>query len=162
MPILLPPVILMKAIPPEHLNDLDLSTTWAAKNNGKDTKITIQFKEPTRLGGLTIIPGYHKNEETYMKNSRPSHIHMEMYGKYTQEEETHQREYSFRLDDALFEPVYLLDMSWEKIRFRPDYYPFPLIERIILSFPEVYPGSVYDDLCISEIILFSSGPNGME
>lgn len=97
-----------------------------------------------RLTGIVIIPGYGKSEELFRKNNHPKTLRAEIRFK----NEKNQEEiltYRLRVDDSL----------------RPQF--FQTDDRTLfgecslkLIIEEVYPGTHYDDTCISEIKLFFS------
>lgn len=141
--------------PVSHLNDVDLTTAWiASKNRGVGATLTIDFNEPTSLHSIFILGAYHKNENTYTQNNRIKKIHIRLIQNPGEESYDDVETDLYYHQDAAFAPLLLEDFPSQSLGYtRTAYLPELKLRRIVLEIVEVYPGSKYEDTCISEIIL---------
>ncbi len=129
-----------------NLDDGDLKTAWVEGLDGEGTGAEITFSFPkeyfdeinpdepwtTTFSGFMMVNGYAKNRATYQKNSRVKRLRL------------------YNNSEAL------LDISIEDIYGVQSVY-FPPItigpgSRITFEVLEVYPGSAYTDLAITELL----------
>lgn len=136
-----------ESYPASNLGDLDLETAWVGKGTGDWIEFTFDGTVP--LAGFCILNGYHKSAGTYISNNRVRKLRMELWDPDGNPVEWW-GEY-LTLEDAPYRPVYL-----ENLFHHAFYYDFHDVEaplgKIRLTVEEVFPGSLYDDTCISEIL----------
>jgi len=131
-----------------NLVDADLSTAWVEGTPGDGTGEWIEFsiEEGFNLGSISIVNGYRSARETYEANGRAARIRCIL---------------NFADGDTDEFTVDLDDQSWDEISNDPcgGYQLIwetgePMeVETVRLQILDAYPGSTYDDLCISECIL---------
>ncbi len=113
--------------------DGDLQTAWNTYEESRDAYIafTMPYGEKCTLAGFRIVNGYAKSEKVYRQNSRAKALTLYCDGK---------RIYTFTLEDTLaLQTFYLLE---------------PVVgSEFEFVAEDVYAGSKYDDLCITEIEL---------
>lgn len=117
-----------------RLIDEDLSTAWVegASDVGVGEKIVIRFKDDYMINGIELWSGYHKSNELYAKNARPSRVKI-FFSEYLEMEYT--------LNDFMEKQDLVFD--------------FPVYtDQIILEIEDVYSGSKYQDTVISEIKIY--------
>jgi hypothetical protein len=154
-----------KNYPVSNLTDMDFATAYVpATKGGLGEKIVIQFKEPTKVNELVIVNGYHKNEKTYLENNRIKNIVViaegnsywkNEAGKVIIDDEKRELTLSYDVNNAYI-PIHL-----DQLKFHPDVSATTIAHtfdsfkttKIELTITEIYPGTKYNDTCISEIIL---------
>lgn len=58
--------------PASNLTDMDLQIAWAVPwDKEGQLWITVKFREPVCLGAVLLLGGYHKSEKTFYENCRP-------------------------------------------------------------------------------------------
>ena len=128
--------------PVTAISDFDQKTTWVAgKNGGINESIELTLNSPAHVDQIGIIPGYAKSKELYFVNNRI-------------------REFTIAVNHGAPQTVTLPD---EYISFSPysmkgyelvNLTPYMGDARTItLTVKKVYPGSRYNDTCVSEILL---------
>ncbi|HLJ50489.1 MAG TPA: DUF4424 family protein [Bryobacteraceae bacterium] len=131
-----------KGYPVQNIADLNKATAWVAdKSGGTDESITLTLAKPAHVDQLGIIPGYTKSKAIYFANNRIKDLEVSVNGGQPV-------------------PVSLPD---EYISFAPgSKKAYQLIDlggytgpakTITLKVKQVYPGSKYNDTCISELLL---------
>ena len=140
---------------PETLFDNDLSTAWVEGvfGNGEGEWVEIEFMENVRnVVGIGIINGYTKREAIYNANSRIKKIQLEVYGGERSMQpykrtiiELKQKQFN-ELNKNVGAPFidWLADIG---------NLPYGRTNKIKLTILEVYPGTKYEDTCISELYL---------
>ncbi len=132
-------------LPPETGHSYEASKVrewgcWAegAKGNGVGEWLELKPDVPGVLRAITIAPGFGRSdglrENLYEANGRPKRAKLELNG-----EKSYEIEFT---DDKIAQRFFLPDYA------KP-------VEKIKLTFLEVYPGSRYEDLCVSRIELVS-------
>lgn len=129
---------------PEKLIDRKLETAWVEGKKGNGIGESITFKlDKYKLGAIAMINGYPKDRDTYYSNGRVKKIKVEKLvdGKWYAEEIT--------LTEKAYDqtPGAMLQIIGD---YGEGYMP---VEKLRLTILEVYPGSKYDDTCISELYL---------
>jgi len=142
-----------KKYPVSNLSDMNLETAWVPlKSTGEWVEFT--FNKPTKdLAGFCLLAGYYKNAETYLENNRIKKIKAEIKGVGQEWIEVFSWDY---YEDSKYAPVYFENIfSHVKV---VDFFDIPdiLIEKVKITILEVFPGSKYDDTCISEIIFLKN------
>ncbi|HMD70591.1 MAG TPA: DUF4424 family protein [Bryobacteraceae bacterium] len=128
--------------PVENLADFNNATAWVAgKNGGIGESVTLTLDKPLHVDQIGIVPGYGKSKQLYFANNRIEQLEVSVNG-------------------GAPRPVTLAD---EYITFTPhSWKAYQLIElgpysgeakSITLTVKKVYPGTRYNDTCISEILL---------
>ncbi|MFK7969702.1 MAG: discoidin domain-containing protein [Bacteroidia bacterium] len=139
---------------PSNAIDGDLSTAWVEGKDGNGVGEWIEFdvdKEGYNYHSAVIIGGYAKSTSSYSKNNRVRKIQVERTITYDNGK-TEVMKTVVELKDHLYIPIsderfYAIadlddvgDMAWK-------------VSKIRFTILEVYPGSHFDDTCISEIMI---------
>lgn len=140
-----------------NLFDMDMTTAWVegASGDGTGEWINIEFDDVS-VYSIGIVNGYIKNETTYRENARIRKVELEIV---IDEDGPYYNKWS---EDRI-EVIELPDLSWEEIEnghfgsyFEELYFDGgggEGMESIRIKVLEVYPGTVYDDLCVTELII---------
>lgn len=142
-----------KKYPLSNLTDINLETAWVPVKDVGDW-VEFTFKKPIRgLAGYTIVNGYHKNEDTYTQNNRVKKYKIEILQP---EREWQTMEWNDEFEDRPYKPMYFENLfsNYGYRDFFDSYDGSYPVQKIRFTIEEVYPGSKYNDTCISEIILF--------
>lgn len=127
----------------EMLSDGNFNTAWCEGAEGDGISEWIEFhlkNHPgknvgkTSFNGINIANGYLKSKDIWEKNSRVKQFRMDINGKAI---------CYINLSDSMFD---------QQVKF-PDYYSVEPGDVIRLTITEVYPGTLYTDTCITEIVL---------
>ena len=138
----------------ENLRDGDYSTAWveASSDFGSKDKLYIEVignpekwrsEDYKRVSHLYILNGFRKNEKTYYENNRLKKIRIVSKGKSYGEFTFPDRPYK-QINDFNF--AYEAELLDFKSVIPSEFY---------IEILEVYPGTKYNDTCISEIILLN-------
>ncbi len=141
-----------------NMFDRDMATAWVegAQGDGTGEWIEIDLNNYSVVF-IGIMNGYAKYESTYLENSRIRKLRYEII---QDEEGPYYHDYYENIEGT----VELPDLSWaefenndfseivQQVYFSDS--PLP-VKRIRLEVLEVYPGTLYEELCITE--LFISG-----
>ena len=148
--------------PAKYLTDMNLETAWVSGKN-KGTQIEFIFNEPIEhVSGFSLLNGYHKNAETYSQNNRIKKIKVEV--KHTGDDDWQVMDWLEEFEDKPYYTVYFSDIFYhaELIDFLDVINERKTIDRVRITIEDIYPGTKYDDTCISEVILYTwSSPNGL-
>lgn len=123
---------------PTNVLDGDLATAWAVEKGTGET-ISFTFDDSYRIGGIVISVGYQKSDELYRANSRPAEIRV--------------------IGDNGFEQL----CSVQDLNGRQEvvFNQFANTRSLSVTIENIYEGSDYSDICISEIaFLVGSGVSG--
>jgi len=126
---------------PNYALDGDPKTAWVegADESGAGEWIRVHTSKvsgSTKLR-LRLLAGYHKSKSLYEKNARPKTIAVKtLPGGPTKE---------FALTDT---------MDWQEVELQ---LPNIAVEAVEISVRDVYEGSKYLDLCISDLEIFVTG-----
>jgi len=134
---------------PEFLLDSDRSTAWCegSPSNGVGEWIQVDLKgsaaaEYVDRISLGILPGYVKTSSLYTANARPAKIRLKILDTINSREIGNSRSQTFKIEDK---PVFQL-------------FQIPIKKRIILSkiriiiiIEDVFNGSKYNDMCITDL-----------
>ena len=120
--------------PASHAIDGEMTTAWVA-DTPTDCWLVLQFANPVQITGVTIFPGYAKDPDLLMKNNRIRKLQVTL-----ENGDTHIWDVPDKQDDDEWsEPVTLT-------------LPVPVVSGTLqLTVLDVYPGSQYNDTCISEV-----------
>ena len=124
---------------PEFAYDWKKYTSWQDGNeyrNGKGESLTLYFGEPTMVHMIQVFPGNAKSESLYRKNERIKKAKLKF---------SNGKSVKYEFDDAFHEPYQTIWLN------KPVETEFVTIEII-----DVYRGEEYNDLCISEIHVYSN------
>lgn len=141
---------------PVNVFDDDPSTCFAGGREAKrssDVYLTleIQFEKTVFIDEIQILSGFAKDEKSYDENSRVKKLWLYIY-PLSRNSEKDKIEKQFILEDKMeFQTLNLgesynvksINFFASNIKTNPDY--------------EVYPGSKYDVLCVSEIAFYNKG-----
>ncbi|MEO0899653.1 MAG: hypothetical protein AAFY71_24800 [Bacteroidota bacterium] len=135
----------------DNLFDGDLKTAWVEGSPGLGIGETIEL-DPYyfKLGAILIVPGYHKSKKAYEQNARPKKVSIELKlkGKTSWNEPL-----LVELEDTPYQPVQGSNFG-KLCQTLHDFGDIGLeAEKIRITVKEVYPGTKFKDLCISEIFL---------
>lgn len=114
-----------------NLTDRNIRTAWCVKgDSGSTAWFSLHFRQPTPLSVLGWFGGYQKNKRVFQANARARTVAVYADGRLLGR---------FGLDDRM--GLQRLDLPGEQASA----YEF-VIEA-------VYPGTKYDDLCVTEVLL---------
>jgi len=125
------------------LSDGNFTTAWCEGSEGDGTGEWIEFHLKNHPGrdagetsfkGIVLADGYLKSKDTWEKNSRVKQFRMDINGKAV---------CYINLADSMFD---------QNVRFR-DYCSVKPGDVIRLTIIDIYPGSLYTDTCVTEIVL---------
>ena len=118
----------------DNLKGSSSGSTWseAAKGTGIGEWLQIEPQVPKPLAAIEIRPGYGKSDELFQANARPKKILVDL-------NDGHQ--FSVDIPD-----------SKEEFRIPVNDYAKP-VKKIRLTFQEVWPGTKFEDLCVSGVRL---------
>jgi len=126
--------------------DHNLNTCWAEGASGDGIGSVIWGRWRVNRGGwllkgIAIWGGYHKSEDVYYKNNRPSGITVDIYC------------------DGLKKTIdaRLYDLPRCNLLFLDDYTAFDDETEVFVTLNSVYPGNKYQDTCITDIDLIVQG-----
>lgn len=163
--------------PAAHMTDDDLNTAWVAPGNGVGATIDIDFPKPRRVSDLGFYNGYHKSAALWAANSRIKRLRLEItradgYRDEPAEIDVSDWDQNFYVlknePPARFGDISLLTITnlprqlygREKgvdqdgiILFDKVPFPSDFISHIKITVLDTTPGSKYQDLCISDIIV---------
>ena len=117
------------------LNDGDTSTPWeeGVEGNGIGEQITYEPESGTKLQVIRIYPGNGRSDKAFQENNRPKTITLEIDGK----------KQTLNFDDA----GHFYTFSSKK----------PVTaKQVKLIIDSVYPGSKWQDTCISEVEFYGT------
>ena len=128
--------------PAKNVGDYHADTAWVAgKKGGIDESITLTLAPPEHVDQIGLIPGFAKSKTLYFTNNRIQEIEIEVNDKH-QVTATLPDEY-IALGPYSRNGYELIDMGEYSGEAK----------TITLRVKKVYPGSKYDDTCISEVLL---------
>lgn len=160
--------------PPANLFDADFKTCWVCGSGQKDSLPSLFIKLPERNDVvLNIFPGYGKSKTLFEMNARPKKINLSLFvginpDGYVSENAVLYKAVKFpknkviHLADSFAVRSISLDFFKEDISgFRTSVYQhydstisIPRADTCLIlkmDIVETYPGTKYDDICISEI-----------
>jgi len=139
----------------DNLFDNDFSTAWVEGVNGQGVgqKIEIELAD-YRLGAISIVNGYTKSESLYYANSRIKRIRIDKeFLSYAYPTEPDFERIEVELKDLKYIPIDNNNFS-AMTQTLADYGEgYVKVKKLTITILEVYPGTKYDDTCISEIFL---------
>jgi hypothetical protein len=124
---------------PIKIDDGDPATCWAegVLGPGVGEWVEMSWELPRAITGFTILPGFARDEGTWLANGRPADVKVELY---RQDERVYEE--SFALEDVMAEQTFDFALG-----------TFEDVDRCRFFIEGVYRGDKYDDTCISEIQL---------
>ena len=128
--------------PVTAIGDFARGTAWVAgKNGGIGESVTLTLIKPQHVDQIGIIPGYTKSKELYFANNRVREIEVTVNGG---------SPVTATLPDEYisFDPMTKKAYEWIDLRNDPG-----LAKTITLTVKKVYPGTKYNDTCVSEVLL---------
>lgn len=142
---------------PENLTDMNFSTAWVEGQKGLGTGewIEINFK-PTLLGAIVLLNGYNKSEKTYTENGHVTQVLLELERKKfdTHTDTTYEViSQKISLDKPEFHSINNRNfwINAQKIADFGD--PWLPTRRVKLTILDAKPGTKFDDICISDILI---------
>lgn len=113
-----------------NLLDYDLNSAWAegSEGSGIEEWLEINVTEQMKINEIILFPGYGKSEDLFYANNRVKKVSVEWNGKSKIVE----------LEDYFCAQSININDTTNKIK---------------ITFLDVYKGSKYNDLCVSEIML---------
>ncbi|QWV92376.1 hypothetical protein KP004_14325 [Geomonas oryzisoli] len=123
----------------KNIDDGKFNTAWVPVGNGIGETVSFLFKKKhfsgmksTTFWGLELINGYAKSKKVWQENSRVKRLRIE------------------HNDKPLFEVQLADSMEVQSVNFAPfTIRPGSIVKLIIL---ETYPGTLYEDVAITELI----------
>ena len=165
--------------PARNMQDGNLATAWVAPGNGVGTTIDIDFPKPRQVSDIGFYNGYHKSAALWAANSRVKHLLLEVTradGYRDEPIEIDVSEWSDRFyllresDTPRFGEITMLSITDltrqlcgrrtgmdENGVFLFDKVPFAseAVSHIRLTILDVTPGTKYNDLCISDLVVLN-------
>ncbi|QMV42781.1 NADase-type glycan-binding domain-containing protein [Cohnella cholangitidis] len=137
-----------------RLLDGSLSTTWAegSKGQGIGETVTIELKKNTSLAELRVMNGYMKSKETYGNNARAKEILVESLIRYSANEDYQWVSDTKYLEDKPYDAKAVADGNLYSLSDQLAYYEGE-VKTIKLTIRDTYPGTKYEDTCLSELLL---------
>lgn len=147
---------------PENAFDGDVRTAWVegAVGSGVGEWIEVDIRQ-YHPGAILILNGYYKNADIYRKNSRIKKLKLELEVEPWEGEENPPLEVrEVELEDRPFQTVRPDNLYAALDRLVTFGDGFRTVKRIRLTILEVYPGTKYSDVCISELYIlgFAESP----
>jgi len=128
--------------PVTNIGDSKGETAWVAgRNGGLDESITLTLTKPLHVSELGIIPGYGKSKSVYFANNRVQELEVAVNG-------THMVKATLPDEYLPFSMYSSRGYDWIDLGEYTGN-----ARTITLTIEKVYPGSKYNDTCISEILL---------
>ncbi|MGC8770060.1 MAG: NADase-type glycan-binding domain-containing protein [Brevinematia bacterium] len=128
-----------------NLVDGDISTSWAYTRGGTDKLfytraiVSFHFRNTNWIDEIRIWNGYGKNTDLWKKNNRAKEISIWLGISVT--------------NDFMNKKYILKDTEgYQSIKFNP-----VLVNKVNIQILSTYPGTTYDDTCISEIEFWYQG-----
>lgn len=138
-----------------NLLDNDFNSAWVegASGSGAGEKITIQLNDYL-LGAICLVNGYAKNAEAYTANNRVKRVKVEREVVDLQDLNTTSIEVEeLEIQDLPFANIHL-DNFYSLVTIIGNYGDgYQKVRSITITILEVYPGTKYDDTCITELYL---------
>jgi hypothetical protein len=128
--------------PAKNIGDLKNETAWVAgKNGGLNESVTLTLNKPSHVSEIGIVPGYAKSKTLYFTNNRVEELEVVVNGNHVVKAALPD-EY-IGLGPYGYKGYDLIDLG----NYAGD------TRTITLTVRKVYPGSKYNDTCISEVLL---------
>ena len=128
----------------ENLTDGLVGTTWSENVNGLGEGEWVQLltEEPNIVEYIRIASGYWSSEKNYIANASPRLVNIETYKKgYLMEEKQFElKRLEYKEHGNYFQDVYLES--------------YAEVDEIRITIISAYPGTKYEDTCISEIEVY--------
>ncbi len=159
--------------PPSHLFDANYSTCWVANAPEESKNPVLYIRLPGNTKMVNIYSGYGKSEELFYKNARPKQIKLSLYSAinpdgYVSEVATLYKSVKYpgdkiyTLKDSAMVQHIPIDFNGKELKdfseqventFREKFsMPVNHSCRLLkIEIQEVYPGTRWQDICISEI-----------
>ena len=130
---------------PGHAADGKAATAWCKGVEGKGTEewLRFEFKKPVQVTVLSFVPFYAKNAATLANNNRIKKMKIEMDGGVSGIVEFTDAKWC--KDCQLQYPAPLVNF------YRKNKTSFIKTTSVTFTILDVYPGSKYNDTCISDI-----------
>jgi hypothetical protein len=118
--------------------DIDYSTAWCSSGKDSLPSFSLDFSENVHLGTVGIMPGFARDEAIFKENNRLKTVEV-------------------WYDD---QPEALAELNFTD-EYAMQFFDLPeeAVQKLHLKIMETYPGSKYDDTCISEIDFWSDWVN---
>ncbi|MFZ1083715.1 MAG: DUF4424 family protein [Terracidiphilus sp.] len=128
--------------PVKNLADFSNDTAWVAgKNHGIGESVTLTLAKPSHVDQIGIVPGFAKNHQLYFANNRIEQLDVSVNGGPPS---------TVTLPDEYISFSPYSQKGYHLIDLAP--YAGPA-KTITLTVRKVYPGTRFNDTCISEILL---------
>ncbi len=140
-----------------NIIDKKVETAWVegVKGSGKGEWVKLKLdaekishsSTPFSIRTIGIIPGYAKSQKTWYENNRVKKMLVVIY---TPASATQENEWvALRLFLKDVNKLQLFEIPIDYIAYNFD----PMTKTVWFKIEDVYPGTKYDDTCISEIVL---------
>lgn len=148
---------------PKNLFDVDLNTAWCegVKGHGEGQWVEFNFAGNVSVGAIGIINGYTKREALYYANNRIKKIELDVEyrpGEYDDEKPSGESKKAIQKETTVIDLKQIQFNELNKnvqapfISWLADYDDnYRNVKKIRLTILEVFPGTKYDDTCISEV-----------
>lgn len=152
----------------KNLADRDYATAWVEGRNGfgSGERIHFELSEKNAHPGfldismthLYLVNGFRKSEKTYYENNRVKTLRLYVNGKTVGDITLPDRPYSPVTDRNLAYEGDLLNVMLGDLytdEYNKKRNAFHGVESFDIEILDVYPGTKYDDTCISEIVVLN-------
>lgn len=158
--------------PPSQLFDLKMNTCWVSQLNSEEQGSEIFVALPKNISKdnpqLKVFGGYAKSKSLYQKNARVAKIKLGYYYGYIPDGAVSEFGYLGKIKKLAYDTLVNLSDSFSIQTIDLNYdvdideisndfrskYTIPVMDTIVLvsiQIIETYPGSLYQDICISEL-----------
>jgi len=130
---------------PVNIFDNDVNTVHAENSEGDYMLLRMRFKQTIECDEIQVLGGVAVDTDLYQKNNRPKEVHMRLFDtneSLINDKEIHVKEYF--LKDTL---------GYQNMRFDKAY----TVKNVTFHVLDVYPGTKYNDTCITELKFFNKG-----
>jgi len=132
----------------ENLFDGRPETAWALSlEENPEPRLTVDLRGEI-LSCVALIPGYARSRETWTGNARIRSATVTVY--YSNQGYPHVYENDVELPDTDFPEDIPMSRAMQVLFSSGEYLP---VDSVTVRFTGVYPGAVWNDLCVSELIL---------
>lgn len=123
----------------KNVVDRDLSTSWCGAKGIGDT-VSFSFKDPVKASVVGMIPGFGANRSSYFENNRIKTLKI-YFSIENEDGSSYKSDWVYNLTDAY--SMFFVDFGDQQFK------------DVKFEILDVYPGSKYQDTCISEVDFWS-------
>lgn len=143
-----------------NLFDLDFDTAWSPGEDSSGVGAWIEIRlDDCEVGAVLLVNGYMKSEEAYTSNSRIRSLRLTAFEgavNHPLEIETPWFEDVIELEDSDWIELDMDDFA-ARMQMLYDFGEGENLSAIRIEILEVYPGTTFDDLCATELVITGYG-----